>query len=151
MRNEPPSSDSADIDTDKIRRDLCKKIAEGLHDSTFGFQLRLVGKDQIFSDAWLYRFRDHEWKKDRESVCESSAIAELFRQLEMIASREVADAWNCRRINHSDRVDFELKFHPESVNGHLNGDLESYLMGCLFYGHHDTGKDSRRRIRFQGH
>lgn len=150
MGTQQTSSASA-ADTTKIRQDICKDLAAGIHAGAYGLQFRFLHKDDTVSDVWLYRYHGHEWHKQRDYSVDAADMPGLYDQLELIASREFADVWNCRRIDHSDRTDFELKLNPESMQAHLNANLESYLMGCLFSGHHDSGKDSRRRIRFQGH
>lgn len=151
MYTPPANPKSKSDDTRDVRHEFCRVVAVGIREGAYGCQARFIRKDEEISDVWFYFYRNHQWHKRDEFAVAAAAAAELFSQLEMVASRDVADAWNCRRVDHHDRTDFELKFQPESLQSHLNNDLESYLMGCLFSGHHDTGKDARRRIRFQGH
>jgi hypothetical protein len=147
-KSETPST--AAVDDTAVRRDLCKQLADGMRSGVFGFQFRFVRSGEVISEAWLYDYQEHHWHK-RGSLADSPEVArELFHQIEMISTREFADTWSCRRIDHADHTDFELKFHREAIQAHLEADLESYLMGCLFSGHHDSGPNQRRRIRFEG-
>ncbi len=136
---------------DEARRELCQRLAEAIREGGFGIQVRLLRVGQMATEAWVYVRREHEWQK-RDDLALSANLAELVQELlEHLATREYADAWSCHRTDHSDRIDFELKFHRESIEPHLTGDLAAYLNGLMFHGHHDSGKDARRRIRFQGH
>lgn len=150
MSKKSDTQSMAVVDDTVVRRDLCRKIADGMRSGAFGFQLRFVRSGDEVLEAWIYDYQDHQWRK-RGTFTDSPVIArELFHQIEMISTREFADNWSCRRIDHSDHTDFEIKFHREAIEAHLEADLESYLMGCLFSGHHDSGLNERRRIRFEG-
>lgn len=134
---------------DEARREFCQRLAQAIREGTSGIQVRFLRVNQVTTEAWVYVNREHEWRK-RNDLALSANLADMLRdQLEHLFTREYADAWTCRRTEHNDRTDFELKFNRESVEPHLAGDLESYLNGLLFHGHHDSGKDARRRIRFQ--
>jgi len=134
---------------DDARRELCQRLAEAIREGGSGIQVRLLRVNQATTEAWVYVNREHEWRK-RNDLALPANMAELVQELlEHLATREYADTWACHRAEHSARIDFELKFHRESVEPHLKGDLEAYLNGLLFHGHHDSGKDARRRIRFQ--
>lgn len=142
--------DSPAATMDEARRELCQRLAEAIREGGSGIQVRLLRVNQATTEAWVYVKREHEWRK-RNDLALSANLAEMLRELlEHLCTREYADAWTCHRAEHSDRTDFELKFHRETVEPHMAGDLESYLNGLLFHGHHDSGKDARRRIRFQG-
>ena len=135
---------------DQARRELCQRLTEAIREGASGIQVRCLRVNQTNTEAWVYVNCEHEWRK-RNDLALSTNLADILQdQLEHLSTREYADAWTCRRTEHSDRTDFELKFHRESIEPHLAGDLESYLNGLLFLGHHDSGKDARRRIRFQG-
>lgn len=134
---------------DEARRELCQRLAVAIREGNSGIQIRLLRVNQATTEAWVYVHREHEWRK-RDDLALSANLAETVRELmEHLVTREYADAWTCHRTDHSDRTDFELKFHRESLEPHLAGDLEAYLNGLLFHGHHDSGKDARRRIRFK--
>lgn len=131
------------------RRELCQRLADAIRDGGSGIQVRFLRVNQANTQAWVYVNHMHEWRK-RNDLALSAHLANLLQDLlENLSARECADAWACRRVEHRDRTDFELKFHRESVEPRLDGDLESYLNGCLFHGHHDSGKDARPRSRFQ--
>lgn len=150
MSKPPATTESKSDDAREVRQEFCRIVGLGIREDAFGCQARFIHDDDAISDVWFYFYRNHRWEKKDEMTVATAAAPELFRQLELVASREVTDAWHCRRVDHHDRTDFEIKFQPAPLQGHLN-DIESYLMGCLFSGHHDTGKDARRRIKFQGH
>ncbi|HEY0981804.1 MULTISPECIES: hypothetical protein [unclassified Schlesneria] len=141
---------AASIDeVDVARNQICNILAKGMSGGTCGFEFRFVRPHQQFTEAWVYFFSEHQWHKQDEFTEHGNVVATLVDQFEMIASREFADDWTCRRVEHSDRVDFELKFRREAVESYPQNGLESFLAGCLFQGHHDSGKDARRRIRFK--
>ena len=142
------------VDIDALRRDLCQKMADGMRLGVFGFQIRVLHPGDSPTEAWLYVHQEHEWRKRTDVQFSATAAKGLLDELEHVATQEHADDWTCRRIEHSDRTDFELTFRREGVQSHVDdkpGHLESFLVGCLFFGHHDSGKDSRHRIRYQGH
>ena len=134
---------------DDARRELCQRLATAIREGSSGIQVHLVQADQDIKEIWVYVHREHEWRK-RNDLALPSHLGELLEELlENLTSRDYADTWSCRRTDHSDRTDFELKFNRDSVAAQLEGDLAAYLNGCLFHGHHDSGKDARRRIRFR--
>lgn len=137
-------------DVDVARHRICNILAQGIIGGTCGFEFRFVRPHKQFIESWVYFFSEHRWHKRDEFTEHGNAVAALVDQFEMIAKREFADDWTCRRVEHSDRVDFELKFRREAVESYPQNGLETFLVGCLFQGHHDSGKDARRRIRFQG-
>lgn len=141
---DPPAATMEDA-----RCELCQRLAEAIREGGSGIQVRLLRANQVATEAWVYVNRDHEWRKRNDLALSAHLVEMLQDQLEHLCTREFADAWTCRRTEHSDRIDFELKFHRELVVPHLKGDLESYLNGILFRGHHDSGKDARRRIQFK--
>lgn len=142
---------AANIDhVDLARRQICNILAKGMIDGTYGFQFRFIRPHEQLIESWVYFYSEHEWRKRGDFSVIGSALEPLFDQFEIIARREFADDWTCRRIEHRDRVDFELKFRREAVESYPQNELESFLAGCLFHGHHDSGKDARRRIRFHG-
>lgn len=143
--------DSPAVMMDDARRELCQRIAEAIREGHFGIQVRFLRVNPATTEPWVYVIREHEWRKRNDLALPVNLTEVLQELLENLASREYADAWTCHRAEHSDRTDFELKFHREIVEPHLTGDLAAYLNGLLFHGHHDSGKDARRRIRFQGH
>jgi hypothetical protein len=135
---------------DDARREFCQRFATAIREGGSGIQVRFLKVNQEITEAWIYVYHEHEWRKRNDLAISAHLVGVLWELLESLSTREFADAWTCRRAEHSDRTDFELKFHREALEQHLEGDLESYLNGCLFHGHHDSGKDERRRIRFQG-
>lgn len=140
---------AANVDT--IRRKICAALAEGMKSGVLGFQFRFIERDGLHSEAWVYHHREHVWHK-RAICADSAAVAEaMYDEFEAIARRDYKDDWTCRRVDHGEHTDFELIWRREAVESHPQENLESYLEGCLFYGHHDKGLDARRRIRFQGH
>ena len=141
--------DSPAATMDDARREFCQRLAQAIREGGSGIQVRLLRVNQAMTEAWVYVNHEHEWRK-RDDLALSANLAEMLRELlEHLCTREYADAWTCHRAEHSDRTDFELKFHRETVEPHMAGDLEAYLNGLLFHGHHDSGKDARRRIRFK--
>lgn len=134
---------------DDARRELCQRLATALREGSVGIQVRFPRVDQEIKEAWVYAHHEHEWRKRNDLAVPSHLAGVLEELLENLITREYADTWTCRRSDHSDRIDFELKFNRDSVVEHLEGDLESYLNGCLFHGHHDSGKDARKRMRFK--
>jgi|GEM_PF-1998984 len=150
MHSQPSKKTPASNKTDDVRRDLCGKLATGVREGAYGLQVRFTRTGDALASAWFYLYRDHEWHKRQDFAVSSEDIPELFVQLEMVASREITDSWSCRRVDHGDHTDFQLKFQPEPMHAHINDGLESYLLGRLFFGHHDTGEDSRARMGFRG-
>lgn len=137
-------------DTDEVRRAACKAMAQQIRSGAFDFQFRFHRRDGVPVEVWLYQHVDRQWKKI-EFQFPANAVAELYEQMSVLAKRDYADDWSCHSIDHCDRTDIELKFRRERVEPQIERNLESYLLGCLFYGHHDSGLDARHRIRFQGH
>jgi hypothetical protein len=144
-----PVDHQKSTDVDGVRHSVCAKLAKGMQLGAFGFQFRFIRRGGIPVEAWVYCHQDHEWRKRDDITFPADVAEELFDEFEMISKRDYADDWSCRRIDHSDRTDFELKFRREAMDSHMQNGLESFLMGCLFYGHHDSGEDSRRRIKFR--
>jgi len=138
------------VKIDEARRELCQRLATAMRKGVFRFQLRFVHRDDVIQDLWLYTYQSREWEKRDDLALAGDLASALWDEMEIVTSRNVADFGSCRRIDHSDRTDFELTFRREKVENHLAGDLESFLKGCLFYGHHDSGKDSRHRMGFRG-
>lgn len=136
---------------DDARRALCDKLAGAMHAGILRFQIRFIHPQEDVENVWLYVHQKDAWQKRDDLAFPTELAASLFDQMEMVSSREFADAWNCRRIDHPDRTDFELAFRHDAISHALAGDLKSFINGCLFHGHHDTGKNQRRRIRFEGH
>ena len=145
----PPVSRSND-QVDDARHALCHSLAEGLRGGATAFQVRFHQVKDLPAEAWVYSHVKNDWHKRDDFSIGVPLVAELFDQCVTLASREYADVWTLRRTDHRDRTDFELKFRHEAIAEHLNDGLEKYLMGCLFLGHHDSGKDSRHRMGFRG-
>ncbi len=139
----------ANLADDKARYELCARLAEAMNAGAFRFQIRFLRSDDAFGDVWIYVYQSHEWKKLHDYSFPTELIPSLWNQIEMISTRKYSDGWACLRSEHPDRVDFKLMFRRKALEGHLTSHLESFLEGCLFHGHHDSGQDSRRRIRFQ--
>ena len=135
---------------DEARRELCQRMATAMRAGAVRFQLRFLRQNDVVSEVWLYTYQSHAWQKRDDLAIPARLSPSLWDQMEMVSSREVADFESCRRVDHSDRVDIELSFRREAIESHLTGDLESFLNGCLFHGHHDSGQDSRRRMGFRG-
>ena len=135
------------LNHDDVQRELCQRLAVAMRTGIFGFQIRCIKQGESGPEAWIYVHQDHQWEKRDDLALPSSLTSDLLEQMELISTREYSDAWTCRRISHSDRTDFELKFRREHVESHLDNNLESYLYGALFLAQHDSGKDARRRIR----
>lgn len=133
------------------RAEICRRVAEGIKSGAYGFQARFILRNEQPVEVWSYVYLDHQWHKRDDLAFGPGMLTELFEEFETIASRSVAEDWSCRRVVHADRIDFELKFHKDAIDAHAKNGLESYVMGLLFQGHHDTAQDARRRIRFQGH
>ena len=134
---------------DEARRELCERLTRAIREGETGLQVRLVQSGNAKNDVWVYTQQQHEWKK-RDDLAISALLAEpLENLLEGLFKQKYSDAWTCHRAEHSDRVDYELKFARESITPHVTGDLESYLTGCLSHAHHDSGQDSRRRMGFR--
>jgi hypothetical protein len=145
-RSDTSSTDSVDV----ARHALCHSLAGGLCSGATAFQVRFHRTKETPTETWVYSRARDDWRKRDDFSLSGPAIAELFEQCVTLANREYADIWTLRRTDHGDRTDFELKFRHEAIAGHLDDGLEKYLMGCLFLGHHDSGKDSRHRMGFRG-
>lgn len=141
---------SAMPEIDEVRRLACNTMGERIRSGAFVFQFRFLRREGVPVEVWLYEHVDRQWQKIDLSF-PANAVAELYEQITLLAKRDYADDWSCRRIDHSDRTDIELKFRRERIEPLIARNLESHLLGCLFYGHHDSGLDARHRIRFQGH
>lgn len=135
---------------DEARNALCRNLAEGLRGGASAFQIRFHRTHDTPTEAWVYSHTKDDWRKRDDLPFGSSLVADLYDQFVILASREYADIWTLRRTDHSDRTDFELKFRHEAIADHVKDGLETYLMGCLFLGRHDSGKDSRHRMGFRG-
>jgi hypothetical protein len=134
---------------DEARHQLCHGLATGIHEGNCSFQIRIQQPHGIPVEAWIYTQVDHEFRKRNDLAIAPELAGVLMLQLETLAGRDFTDAWSLRRADHHDRIDFELKFRHDVVSSHVTDNLESYLYGCLFHGHHDTGKDARHRIGFR--
>jgi len=135
---------------DEARRELCKSLVASIQEGDVGLQVRFLRNEEEVSEAWIYTRKEHEWTKRNDLTVSQSLLQPMCTLLEGLSRQEFTDPWMIRRTSHSDRIDFELKFHRDAIEPHLNRDLESFLIGCLSHGQHDSGKDARRRIRFQG-
>ncbi len=133
---------------EEARRQISQRLAAIIREGHLGIQVRFVQEGET-SLIWVYTESEHEWKK-RDDFALSPHLAEpLWDLLEGLSTQDYSDAWTCHRVEHRDRTEFELKFRRASLEPHITGDLESYLLGCLSHRHHDSGADSRRRIRFR--
>jgi len=130
------------------RHALCHRLAEVIRQGDVGMQVRFVQEGET-SLIWIYSKKDHEWRKRDDLAIDAHLTEPLFDLCEGLFAQKYADAWTCHRTDHSDRTDFELKFSRESIEPHVKGNLDSYLLGCLSHEHHDSGRDSRRRIHFR--
>ena len=135
---------------DNARNEFCHRLADAMRTGVFRFQVRFLRHEGVLGEVWLYVHQSHEWVKQHDDDFPPELVPNLWAQMEMIATRKYADSWACLRADHPDRTDFKLMFRRKFVERHLKSNLESFLNGCLFHGHHDSGKDSRRRIRFRG-
>ncbi len=135
---------------DDARRVFCDKLAGAIQAGALRFQIRFIRRDEAIENVWIYVFQKDTWHKRDDLAFPMELAASLRDQMDMVSTREYADAWNCRRIDHPDRTDFELTFRQPALEHAITGDLKSFLNGCLFHGHHDSGKNQRRRIRFEG-
>ena len=144
-RVDPPEATNADA-----RHALCRHLVQTIREGEIGMKIRFVQTDETTRELWVYTNRQHAWTKRDDLIVPLHLATAMQSLLEGLAKQEYADAWTCHSTKHSDRIDFEIKFSRESIEPHVKGDLESYLNGCLAHEHHDSGKDSRRRIRFQG-
>jgi hypothetical protein len=134
---------------DEARKQLCHGLAQAMRCGAFSFQVRIHRPHGEPAEAWLYAHADHEWRKRNDLPIAPAVAGDLMEQLEMLVKRSFSDVCSLHRTDHSDRADFELKFRQDVVSPHVGDGLESYLMGCLFLGHHDSGKDARHQIRFR--
>ena len=134
---------------DQVRHEVCAQLATMVRSGIDGFLLRFVNRDGNPVDCWIYSYEKHQWHKRNDFPVDSISVPSLFDDFENLSHRDVSDTWSCRRVDHGEHLDFELKFKPEGLEAHRTGDVESFLMGTLFGSHHDSGRDSRRRIRFR--
>ena len=135
---------------DEARHQLCHRLAIVLREGQTGLQIRFVQTGQSEPQLWIYTLQQHSWTKRDDLVIADELRSSLQELLEGLFRPEFADEWTCHRSEHSDRLEFELKFSRDRITPHLHGDLESYLIGCLSHAHHDSGQDSRRRMGFRG-
>ena len=153
MTSHKSSTPHASDNVDEARQALCKSLARGLSEGANSYQIRFHRtKDHpdTPTEVWIYAHTHDDWKKRDDLAIANHLVAALWGEFLTLASREYSDIWTLRRADHSDRTDFELKFRHEAIVDHVNGGLESYLLGCLFLGRHDSGKDDRRRGRLKG-
>ena len=134
---------------DDARRELCHRLAVAIREGETALQVRIVRTGNQPEVNWIYTQQHHEWKKRDELAIPAAMTDALHELLEGLFKQKYSDAWTVHRSEHSDRIDFELKFTRESIEPHVKGDLESYLNGCLSHAHHDSGQDSRRRMGFR--
>ena len=141
-------ANSAATTYEDARHELSHRLAQVIREGQVGMQVRFVQEGDSHL-VWVYTRKEHEWKKRDDCALSANVAEPLYDLLEGLFAQKYADAWTVHRTEHSDRIDFELKFSRESIEPHIKGDLESYLNGCLAHDHHDSGADSRRRIRFR--
>lgn len=142
-------NDSKSQSTNQIRNNFCEQLATKIRSGTDRFLIRFTRRDATPIECWIYARQNHQWQKCDDLSIDSNVVSPLLEDMESVSHRDVSDAWSCRRVDHQEHVDFELQFRPMKLESHQDGDLESFLLGTLFCGHHDTGKDSRRRIQFR--
>jgi hypothetical protein len=143
------SESDPDMFVDETRQKLCQLLATAMREGASRFHLRFPRRDDEIEGVWFYTHQSNEWNKRDDLAMPQRLVPALWDQMENVSSRNVADYGSCRRVDHADRTDFDLTFHRADYEQHLAGNLESYLNGRLFYGHHDSGKDSRRRMTFK--
>jgi hypothetical protein len=131
------------------RHELCRKLAEVIRNGESVLQIRFLDASPETHDVWVYVRDHHDWKKRDDLAFPPGLHDGLLDLLEGLVHQKFSDDWSCARHEHHQRVDFVLNFAREALEKHLSNGLESYLNGCLAHSHHDSGQDSRRRIRFQ--
>lgn len=149
METGKSSTNNIDDPVDEARKQLCQRLADGLRGGACSYQVRFQLTKGTPTEVWIYAHSDHDWRKRDDLPIRPAFAGELLDQFEMLSKRDFSDVWSLRRVEHSDRIDFELKFRHDVVTPHLGAGLESYLLGCMFLGHHDSGKDARHGIRFR--
>lgn len=137
------SSKSTDL-TDAARHELCSYFARYLGGGALQVRVRLHPQT---GEAWFYEHRDNQWHK-RDSLTRGSEFhSALTEQLALLASKPRGDAVNVAVHDSADWHDTDLTFHRDTVQPHLDRELESHLMGLLFRDHRDSGKDARRHVQ----
>lgn len=134
---------------DQARSELCRHLAQLMVTGAHNFRIRTFLSDGEPVRGFLYTYRNHAWRKVEDMELSQDTVAALGEQLDMLVSRAHADAWSVRQKKFADRRDVDIRFHRDSIDPHLNGNLASFLLGSLFLGHHDSRKDVRRQMRWR--
>lgn len=129
---------------DAVRQELCREFARSLHSGALQVRVRLHPQA---GEAWFYEHRDNQWHKRDVVIRDPQLLAAVTEQLELLASKPQGDALKVTVHDSADWHDTDLTFRVDSVQPHLDRELESHLMGLLFRDHHDSGKDVRRHIQ----
>ena len=134
---------------DQARNELCRHLAQLMVTGAHSFRIRIFLSDGEPVRGCLYTYRSHAWRKVEDVDLSQEIVAALGEQLDLLVSREHADAWSARQREFADRRDVDIRFHRDAIDPHRNGNLASFLLGCLFLGHHDSRKDVRRQMRWR--
>lgn len=130
--------------TDTARHELCAQFAKSLRGGALQVRVRLHPQT---TEAWFYEHRDNQWHKRDAVIRDADLFANVADQLTLLGSKPHGDAVKVTLHNSADWHDTDLTFHREAVADHLEGALESYLLGLLFRDHHDSAKDSRHQVQ----
>lgn len=145
------ATDHSDSQTiDQIRHNFSAQLAIKIRAGVDSFLIRFARRDTKPVECWIYTRQNHQWHKCDDLPVEPTSVSLLLDEMESVFQRDISDDSTCRRVDHTEHIDFELHFRRDKLATHLHGDLESFLRGTLFGGHHDTGTDSRRRMQFRG-
>lgn len=150
MKPSLPSTQTDVVDT--ARHELCSHFAQSLRGGALQVRVRMHRQT---GEAWFYEHRDNHWHKRDEAIRDPQLFESIADQLTLLASKPLGDAIKVTLHDSADWHDTDVTFRRDAITGHLQKSLESHLLGLLFRDHHDSQKDSRRRIhtgpRFPGH
>lgn len=141
------SANAASARIDEARQVIGREFARMLNGGRFHVRVRVLRKDGASTAAWFYSHHDEGWHKEPEEITDRELLAAIEETLEMLVSREHADAWSTHRHTTADFQDTDVRFHGEKLVDRMGDKLESVLTGILFHDSHDSSKDKRRNIR----
>lgn len=140
----PNPLSSGNLPIDEARHKLCSQFAQCLRAGSVRVRVRLHPQS---GEAWFYEHRENTWHKRELVLCEPALVAAVTEELALLASKPHGDGVNVTQHSASDWHDTEVAFHREAIERHLDGKLESYLLGLLFLGRHDSKQDVRRHVQ----
>lgn len=141
------SNKSGAVAVDQARAELCRRFARMINAGIYHVRVRLPLADDKATEAWFYTHKDNAWHKEADAVKDAALVVAIEEEIDLVASKEHADELGVRKHAAHDWKEVDIQFHRESVADHLGSKLESYLMGLLFLGRHDSKQDRRQQIQ----